>query len=583
MISNLKKRKPDMPVHAWNELDDIAIQSHFDFRAADISLFNKEKNFKGIAPKDSLSRASFWITREDNGRIHVKCNRRREEKSVDLIELQSILKKQTKINELNIDQQGLSSDLTDSESLEPQIKVTVIPEPKIVLKIPSPEKAGRKEVIIHKKGGASKRVKISTQRYRFLDWEKNTKDKYMKPTGQGKMVNLKKIPLKQRKEIQNIIETSQPRPKAEQTIQVITTFTDANLVLPALHQRVADVVVLDSDKLVFNKATYRMERESLRTAGIFQELTEIDHEDKPLEVRKFFDVLQKGDPPASDRPKREQNYENHRISDESSRSRFQQDFGLFPSQQVIDVDECHPIQRPRISLVFQAEEDMIEKSIPLLHHDLTDSAFQYSVICPPYSTDDLGDLNVTYQEMLADVYKHNPVCSQRYYYLNTPAHLHDKAVIGMIKRLDYKYQDEKVKDIQLVLRQFNVEENEKPSLLARQLEVSTRPKFKYVLIKVGLDNKLEKKDLEALNPQELHMMVAFFNVKFCILNKEDKLIPSDTMERIMRIANRHISNVLQRAHNFKKNEEFLKKKWKEFLKFCKLKIKQVQPPKSMIY
>lgn len=487
------------------------------------------------------------------------------------------------MNEINIGQEGLSSDLTDSESLEPQIKATLIPEPKIVLKTPSPEKEDRKVVIIRKKGGAPKRVKISSQRYRFLDWENNTKEKLMKPTGQGKMINLKKTALKQRNEIEHITETSQPRQKAEQTNQRISTFTDANLPLTTLHQRVADVVVLDRDKLVFNKATYRMEKESRRTAGIFQELKEINQEDTSLEVRKYFDVIQKRDPPASDRPKREHYSESRRISDESSRSKFQQDFGLIPSQQVIDVDECHPIERSKISPVFQAEEEINEKSIPLLHHALIDSAFQYSVICPPYSTDDLGDLNVTYQEMLADVYKHNPVCSQRYYYLNTPAHLHDKAVIGMIKRLDYKYQDEKVKDIQLVLRQFNVEEKEKPSLLARQLEVSTRPKFKYVLIKVGLDNKIEKKDLEALNPQELHMMVAFFNVKFCILNKEDKLMPSDTMERIMRIANRHISNVLQRAHNFKKNEEFLKKKWKEFLKFCKLKIKESQPPKSMIY
>lgn len=95
--------------------------------------------------------------------------------------------------------------------------------------------------------------------------------------------------------------------------------------------------------------------------------------------------------------------------------------------------------------------------------------------------------------------------------------------------------------------------------------------FRYVLIRFSLDIELRLQDLTRLNPQEIHMLVAFFNVKFGISEPHgpDRLFQHDPKERILSVANKHIKKVWSRTQNFKKNEEFLKKKWKEFLKFVK--------------
>lgn len=109
-------------------------------------------------------------------------------------------------------------------------------------------------------------------------------------------------------------------------------------------------------------------------------------------------------------------------------------------------------------------------------------------------------------------------------------------------------------------------------IASKELELALKHNaFRYVLIRFSLDIELRLQDLNRLNSQEIHMLVAFFNVKFGISEPHgpDRLFQQDPKERILSIANKYIKKVWVRTQNFKKNEEFLKKKWKEFLKFVK--------------
>lgn len=109
-------------------------------------------------------------------------------------------------------------------------------------------------------------------------------------------------------------------------------------------------------------------------------------------------------------------------------------------------------------------------------------------------------------------------------------------------------------------------------IAAKELELALKHNaFRYILLRFSLDIELRLQDLQRLTPQETHMLVAFFNVKFGISESHvpDRLFQDDSKERILSVVNRHIKKVWARTQNFKKNEEFLKKKWKEFLKFVK--------------
>jgi hypothetical protein len=221
----------------------------------------------------------------------------------------------------------------------------------------------------------------------------------------------------------------------------------------------------------------------------------------------------------------------------------------------------------------------------------------------------------SYQWYLAHIFQHGaPVCSIEYRYKGKSVHTFDTKVLQMIKSLfdsGSESLDGLNKTVESVIRHTDTITNEHPSfvlpgstmetnrqgtysgegnLINNQLQTLQQPvstpaeheiatkelelalkhnAFRYILIKFSLDIELKTQDLVRLNPYETHMLVAFFNVKFGISDTADRLFQNDTMDRILSIANKFINRVYQRTQNFKKNEEFLKKKWKEFLKFVK--------------
>lgn len=581
----LGKRKPEVTTGGWNELDDMALKSTFDFQGSDFSLSKKQHSFSSIAPKDSLSRTTFWISMEEQGRIHVKCNFKTPEKEVDIFELRGLLKKQSRVNQTINKNFGFYEIQTDSESLDNPISgnSNLFPSkrssPKRLpsAKTLSPIKDGKKEVIIRKAGQNTKKIKISTQRYRFLDWEMTTKEKHLKPTGYSRDENFNRI--EPRRPPPQDWRTPRSPVRLDTDSQNFVTFTDINL-RKSKKSRDEDVEVIEKHELKYNKNTYKMEKPADRAFKIFQGDDRSGREVTNLLDSAFSIPLQeiKSTVGVVKDEKISAGIKLFEITRELS-----QKYTTSHHQQIIDVDELASTQRANISLKTEDSQNS-EKDLPIWRHqqDQKDPNFYYKLNCPESKTDDQGNLKVCYQAELAKIYKVNPVGAPYFYYREYPVHFHDEAVLSMLKRYGYEDRATKQKNVALILNQFKIEANEHSSIMGYSKKTGYRPNFKYILIKVGLDNKLVEKDLEKLDANELHMLVAFFNVKFCILTKDDKLSPADSLDRILVVANRHISNVLQRAHNFKKNEEFLKKKWKEFLKFCKLKIKEENPVKSRL-
>lgn len=230
----------------------------------------------------------------------------------------------------------------------------------------------------------------------------------------------------------------------------------------------------------------------------------------------------------------------------------------------------------------------------------------------------------SYQPYLAQIFqKGAPVCALEYKFNGEVVHTYDPKVRGMIQQLfdqSVMGSDDSIrirKMVESVIKFTDIIRNEHPSFEFTGTEVSTHQSsdqlfssavgvsgsvnsilnasvapmnqadqeiatkelelalkhnaFRYVLIRFSLDIELRLQDLTRLNSQEIHMLVAFFNVKFGISEPHgpDRLFQQDPKERILTIANKHIKKVWARTQNFKKNEEFLKKKWKEFLKFVK--------------
>lgn len=581
MLESLRKRKPERSSQNWNELDDMALKSTFDFKSSDLSLSKREPVFSRIAPKDSLSRTTFWISMEEPGKIQVKCNLRQPEKPVDFYELKELLKKQTAVSQSSDDEdEGQYDDLSDSKSLsEPKKPIEVS---QIQQKNPSPAKAGNKELTINKPGYGAKKIKVSTQRYRFLDWEQRTKDKYMKPTGQEKIERFREIkprrPQSDRWMPSNSFKPAIDSP--QQSEKPLLTFTDKNFA-QLRRTQAEEVELIESQELKFNRKTYKMEKHAGRAAKIFQESDKKSGDALNILVRGIPQPF--GEIKSSLGIVKEQRNPNVQRMFEVHREPLV-NYTISPQNQIIDVDELSSTQRSHTPIALDQKYYPSDATQGMMYNSNLNpdsEIFHYTLNCPPFKADILGNLQVKYESQLAEIYKHNPVVSHQYFYRDTSVHIHDRSVMSMLAKFDYSDKLEKGRDVKLVLKQFNIESNEHSSLLSpNQRESFSRPNFKYILVKVGLDNKLVRDDLIPLNPQELHMMVAFFNVKFCILTKEDKLSTSDSLDRILEIANKHIANVLQRAYNFKKNEEFLKKKWKEFLKFCKLKMKELKLSKT---
>lgn len=224
----------------------------------------------------------------------------------------------------------------------------------------------------------------------------------------------------------------------------------------------------------------------------------------------------------------------------------------------------------------------------------------------------------SYQHYLAQIFRSGePVCAMEYKFKGEVVHRYDQRVLQMIKTLFESNQtetDSLTKTVESIIKHTDTITNEHPSfefpvgggqqlgskemmgpgqhtyqvvygqqsqanpveqeIATKELELAlNRNAFRYILIRFSLDIDLRLQDLVRLDQQELHMLVAFFNVKFGISDSQDRLFPNDSHETILKIANKYINKVLQRTQNFKKNEEFLKKKWKEFLKFVKVVFK----------
>lgn len=228
----------------------------------------------------------------------------------------------------------------------------------------------------------------------------------------------------------------------------------------------------------------------------------------------------------------------------------------------------------------------------------------------------------SYQHYLAQIFRSgDPVCSIEYKFKGETIHRYDQKVLQMIKSLfdsNTAGNESLTKIVESVIKHTDTITFEHPSfefpiggsgsqnansnelhptgvslnysyhlahvqqqsstaeqeIASKELELAlNRNAFRYVLIRFSLDKDLRLEDLSRLDNQELHMLVAFFNVKFGISDTADRLFPNDPVERILTIANKYINRVLHRTQNFKKNEEFLKKKWKEFLKFVKAVFK----------
>ena len=60
----LNKRHPLPPLGGWTIQDEMAVKSTFDFKGSDLGFRHEPLEFAPIAPKDSLSRTTFWLSVE---------------------------------------------------------------------------------------------------------------------------------------------------------------------------------------------------------------------------------------------------------------------------------------------------------------------------------------------------------------------------------------------------------------------------------------------------------------------------------------------------------------------------------------
>lgn len=104
-----------------------------------------------------------------------------------------------------------------------------------------------------------------------------------------------------------------------------------------------------------------------------------------------------------------------------------------------------------------------------------------------------------------------------------------------------------------------------------------------IFYNIANDKTIDIEDLEKVkeeNENDLKLLTAFCNAKFSIERTECEIKQETSLEKLKDGINMHIRDVLGRATNLKRNEEFIKKKWKEFFKICFLRVKHLKPMKN---
>ena len=475
-------------------------------------------------------RSTFWIGFSNPEKIQIKCNLNRV------------------LGEYKLD--NLKAALNQNSILEPPNDVKRMPSPPIVdkffverslikdqksLKIMNSkffEKVSKIEKVNKKVHGKFSKTGRSSQIYKFIDWEKAANDKGLSP-----------VDTKLREEHLPYIlpkpfnPSSKLNSKPDSKWIILTDInTDTNF-------QKANLIQIPKERKDFAPGGQSI------AAGIFRISTTGQSNEKRETVNNFNSNL-------TDVRKRigiinDLNDNKIRFQTPNFQPRNSDLVALNNLKTVIDIE---PLRLDNKVLISDSE-----------------FLFDYTLTTPAYAELKEGGLKLNYAIQLAAIYEHHPVSSQTYSYRGKSIMHHDKTVTDMICKLEYT-PAEKLRETNLIQRQYSVivdEEKSRPDLLG----IASRPRFKYILVKVGLDDRLTVQDFTNLTKKELHMLIAFFNAKFCIADKPGKLNIGDSSDHIVDVANFHIEGVLSRANKFKKNEEFLKKKWKQFLKFCRFKIK----------
>lgn len=578
MNSQLQKRKPTLH-NSWTELDNLAASSTFDFKGFDHQFIKQKPEFSNLPPKHSLCRTTFWITMDTPGKILVKCNLSLPPQPVDLEKLKAIIDKQDSTEQQEESKYNDPDYISEISSERIQSPIKSFNEPNINYQ---QIQSNTKDITLLKPEPRPRKSKPNSQRYRFQDWDRRAEERLMKPTGQAKlnqfkrfretsfrMSNFARVHTESKPSIEEIkkkwvtltddipTHKSSKVPSSATNLQV-NSKPNANLnaigrgakIFQSNSQPQAEIVK-NLEKLV---SIPRQPTKS--TIGIVVDIAKHAFSDVKPKQPVSVSHIQESPVPSS---------QSHKKN-----TKTDQQVVMIP---VINVDDPTPALPSKVSS-FTIDQNKTPTK------PTVSSTFDYQIRCPPFDAGTDCSLKVNYTDSLAEIYTQNPVGSRYYNYKGAPVHMHDKSVMDMLTKFDYTELGEKAKDVALIHGQYTVQSNEHARLIINNSIANSRTRFKYILVKIGLDCALTMEDLMTLEHNEMHMLISFFNVKFCLLQKEDKLKPTDPVERVLKVANKQIENVLQRAYNFKKNEEFLKKKWKEFLKFCKYKIKEESADKS---
>lgn len=577
----LNKRQPitPAPTSNWLMMDEKAIKSNFDFSKSDLAFKTSPLEFYPIGAKDSLSRTTFWLSTETPGRLKFKCNMSERPEPFTLDALQAAIARH---DELEAGRGFIYSDMesgTDEEQeLPPPPPAKTVKKGPVIINLPpgkAPEQINKETN--NSKPASNQRVRVSqkvgqkfsktgrTHIYKFLDWEKKNEEILQAKPGKLSTINQ----ATRRKIFQHVERENDPKelfPSIKKKKVDWVTLTDMGF--DTSFQQLMRITKSEQ----MREITRQPENEKV-APKIFLSTGVLDSKDLglkknsiPLDSHQMFDnrsrigLIQEEDPMVSEKKKIRQR------------------------ELIIEEDDTPVIDltsQPILPETKLAEEFEQARSFQLIKQRQAANSvdkFDYLVTAPPFALDSRGYLAVDYIDSLAAIYSKQPVRSLYYFYHGVKILTHENNILQLMAKYDYKDLAEREKEISYVHLQFTVAQLEgKTSELAA---VRDRPRFKYILLKVGLDDKITKEDLEALGEQEYKMMIAFFNVKFSILDKPDKLNLNDPVEHVVKVANAHIQGVLVRANNFKKNEEFLKKKWKEFLKFCRFKVKEQYNLKS---
>lgn len=214
------------------------------------------------------------------------------------------------------------------------------------------------------------------------------------------------------------------------------------------------------------------------------------------------------------------------------------------------------------------------------------SSFTYSLFLCPFSPSMLSFPTLPSLSSFYLSQPPGPVASRHYLYRGRQVHSYSEGVYGLIlesiKRENREREGGREERDGWLLKggqEIGGGIGEKGGIEKRDegegvSESAKREGFKYAFMKVGLDQEILLEDIERLDENECKMFISFCNVKFGIHETQSRLSFLDERQKLISNINRYINDVLQRANNFKKNEEFLKKKWKEFLKYCRLRVSQ---------